>query len=277
MNMKTHNISKAVVGIIGIIALSVPSLTLGATQITFQPAGSLSVEEGESITLEVYGTPDAETIYTLVGGLSFSSDVVSVSDFTFADGWQALSQPGYDEVDNNNGTLIKTGGYAGGFSTQTLLGTVTLTADAVGLASISVNSDSAAYDQDSVDVIASSHPQGTLTLDVVEAEAPATQTQTTQTTPDTSVSNEDGGVAPEGPAEEADETALEAQAAAVGQSATSSNLGAVGGILTLGTGSSIGTVILVLIILGLLYAGYYFFYLRRKEDDFGSSSDNNNS
>lgn len=78
--------------------------------------------------------------------LSFPADMLEVTSFNFSPSWIALNQPGYDAIDNNSGTLVKTGGYPSGFTTMTDFGTVTFRTKKAGTAAISVKNDSQAFD-----------------------------------------------------------------------------------------------------------------------------------
>jgi len=113
-----------------------PALASAAT-VTFAPT-SVAVTAGQMVSVNVVVDPQG-TAYTAKVALSFPPSLLSVSSFSQASGWMPLSQPGYDSVDNNSGSLVKTAGMTGGFSAPRTFGTVTFIARANGVATISVN------------------------------------------------------------------------------------------------------------------------------------------
>ncbi|MDO8565257.1 MAG: cohesin domain-containing protein [bacterium] len=98
---------------------------------------SVTLSPGQSVTLTIIVDPQG-TAYTAKVALSFPPNLLSVSAFSQASGWIPLSQPGYDSVDNSSGSMIKTGGATGGFSSPKVFGTVTFTSLAAGTANINV-------------------------------------------------------------------------------------------------------------------------------------------
>jgi hypothetical protein len=64
----------------------------------------------------------------------------------------ALSQEGYDSIDNTTGLLIKTAGYAGGIDSFKGLGTITFEALNTGEAAIELTSNSLALDAGNTNV-----------------------------------------------------------------------------------------------------------------------------
>ncbi|MBX4198995.1 hypothetical protein KW800_01825 [Candidatus Parcubacteria bacterium] len=118
------------------LSLALPMLASASTAY-FTPA-TVTVKPGQSVTLSIIVDPQGAQVYTAKIAVSYPSDLVSVTSFSPASGWLSLNQPGYDVVDNAAGSLIKTAGYAGGFSGVKIFGTITLTAKASGSATVSI-------------------------------------------------------------------------------------------------------------------------------------------
>jgi hypothetical protein len=106
-----------------------------ASSTSFSPS-TISVTPGQSFSVSLVVTPAEAAVYTAKIALSYPADLLSVSSFTFASGWLPLSQPGYDSVDNIQGSLIKTAGYSGGLTATKVFGTITFTAKGSGTATI---------------------------------------------------------------------------------------------------------------------------------------------
>ena len=117
---------------------------LSASNIYFSPI-SINVKQGQAISVQIFIDPQGsnhspnDSIYTAKVALSFTPGVLSFSNFSQASGWLPLTQPGYDSVDNSNGVVTKTGGYAGGFSKPQLFGVATFIANTTGIANIAVS------------------------------------------------------------------------------------------------------------------------------------------
>ena len=112
-------------------------LSVLASTIYFSPS-SVNVKSGQLVTVQIFVDPQGSA-YTTKVALAFTPGILSFSSFSQASGWLPLTQAGYDSVDNAGGTLVKTAGYAGGFSAPQLFGTVTFVANANGIANISVS------------------------------------------------------------------------------------------------------------------------------------------
>ena len=81
----------------------------------------IDVEFDVTITID---TKDVEN-FTEKVEINFPSDLLEIQSFTFADTWMALPSDEYSLIDNENGTLIKTGGYPGGVTGSVEFGTIT--------------------------------------------------------------------------------------------------------------------------------------------------------
>jgi len=130
---------------ISILGLIGPSLSLAANNISISPASGTYVE-GATYVVSIFVDPLGGKIYTAKAELDFPADLLRVNSFTMNSSWTALNQPGYDLIDNVNGKLIKSGGFASGLSSKVLFGTVSFTSKKAGSATIKINSNSVVID-----------------------------------------------------------------------------------------------------------------------------------
>ena len=84
---------------------------------------TVNVEPDKTFTVQIYINPQSAT-YSAKVELKYPADLLKVNSFTINDSWMALKQSGYDAIDNVSGTLLKSGGYPGGFTNKILFGTV---------------------------------------------------------------------------------------------------------------------------------------------------------
>lgn len=143
---------RTLIVILTFVALASP-LAAFASTVELSPA-VVSVSPGQTFSVSIVVNAQ-ETDYTAKAVLSYPAELLSVSGFSFAPGWLALSQPGYDSIDNANGTLVKTAGFSGGFSGTKVLGTVTFVAKAAGQASISVSASTQILDANNANTFTS--------------------------------------------------------------------------------------------------------------------------
>lgn len=136
--------------------LAAPSYTL-ASAFLFQNR-SVAVPIGKSFSLPITVTPMGEKQYTVRFTIAFPPDKFEVTSFVFASSWIAVSQPGYDVIDNGRGELIKTAGFPRGFTSPQAFGTVTFRAKQAGDASIVVGPRSFVLNADSKNTL-QSRPQ----------------------------------------------------------------------------------------------------------------------
>ncbi|MDR3571837.1 MAG: cohesin domain-containing protein [Candidatus Pacebacteria bacterium] len=155
--------------VIGTLFL-VPSLALAAS-IQLTPS-TVTVVAGQTFTVTVTATPSGTPLYTSSANIQFNSNILSATAFSLAPTWIAVTQSGYDLMDNTNGTVIKTGGYPAGFSSPTVLGTLTFRAKQAGKATITVDGNSILLDGGSNNELSGS--QGSVTVTVANASAPTT-------------------------------------------------------------------------------------------------------
>jgi len=149
----------------------VPSLALASSFILENK--TVSVEVGKTFTVPVTVAPTlGSKDYTAKLALDFSPEVLEVVSFTFKPVWLAVSQPGYDTVDNQRGEMIKTAGFPQGFSSPVSFGTVTFRAKSIGEDVISVGPRSLILNAANKDTL-DSRPQARVT---VTKAAPISQT-----------------------------------------------------------------------------------------------------
>ncbi len=173
-----------------------------ASSVVFSPTESTFIP-GQSITLTISVDPATSKVYTSKIALKYPSDILEVESFSLSGGWQALTQSGYDLVDNNGGSLIKTAGYTGGISNKTTFGTVKFRVKKVGVAKVSVTSGSALYDENSKNVL-SGNAVSTFTVSapVAEPEIKRLPVETKSTTVQKTVTTEVKKTVPETVAKE---------------------------------------------------------------------------
>jgi hypothetical protein len=150
-----------------LIAAPAYASTLSVTPTT------VNVTAGQTVSLTVTAQGGTATLVTIDAQLSYTASILQPVSFNFAPTWIPLTQTGYDQM--SGGTVIKTGGYPGGFTGNKVLGTLTFTATHSGVATVSVTNGSLAYDQSSSNTL--SGTQGSATVNV----SAASQNQTTGT------------------------------------------------------------------------------------------------
>lgn len=160
-------ISTLLLGLLSTFLVSMPALA--ATDILFSTV-SVNVMEGESFDIAVNLNPDSVKNYTAKIELDYPVDILGISSFELSPGWIPLSQPGFDLIDNETGSLIKAGGYVGGFSNPATFGIVTFTAKKTGSGAITATGDSLILDAESKNVISYSLPNVDVTVHSVATE-----------------------------------------------------------------------------------------------------------
>ena len=228
---------------LGVIVLAMPALA--ATTVSLSPA-SVNVVSGKSFNVVVAVNPQGASNYTEKIELDYPADLLQVKSFSLGSNWMALSQTGYDLIDNTNGKLIKTAGYPGGLSSSATFGTVSFYAKKAGSGTIKLGSGSLALDANNQNVL-SGAPQVAFTV-TAPASVPAAPSEPAAGTP----------AAPEQPAEQPIEQPI-------AQAPQPTLLAALGVVLTLGTGSMwVGILVGLIILAALIYAIYALIQRKRK-------------
>jgi len=152
---------------IGILFSAMPAMA--ATSFSFSPA-TVNVTEGKVFTVSVASNPNGVANYTTKMVVSFPADLLEVRAFTMGDNWMPLVQPGYNLIDNVNGSLIKTGGYPNpGYSSIVNFGTITFYAKKAGTGTVRVGTGSVSYDATNKNVIGTSPSIVSLVISTVPA------------------------------------------------------------------------------------------------------------
>jgi hypothetical protein len=162
--------------LVGLVALFP---TVGFASTAYFSPSAISVKPGQVVSVTVIVGPQGQSAYTAKIGVSFPANLLSVSSFTQASGWLPLTQPGYDAVDNSNGTLVKTGGMAGGLSSPQAFGTITFVAKAAGTAIISINGSTQILNSSSQNTFAGG---GQASISISQPAAQPVETPVTQPT-----------------------------------------------------------------------------------------------
>ena len=217
-----------------------------ATTISFSPT-SVSVNPGQNFNLVVSLNPQGIRNYTVKTEVNYPADLVEVKSFNFGQGWMALSQAGYDLIDNTNGQMIKTAGYPGGIPTATTFGTITFSAKKAGSGTISLTGDSMALDDGNQNLLTGSLAQATVNITAPIAPTTPPAAPSAPTAPEEVTEEE---IIP--PTEEGEEAAAPEEEAAEEAKEEPSLLAAIGNIITFGTDSVIIGIIVSLIALGIV-------------------------
>ncbi len=153
-----------------------------ATTASLTPA-SLKIASGQQFNVVVAVNPQGFINDVEKVEVDYPSNLLQVSSFTLGSNWMALTEPGYDLTDNMNGILIKTAGYPKGISAQTVFGTISFTARKAGSGTITIGSQSLAFDTNGQSAITGSGTEFTVSAAAVaptqttEQATPAVQTQ----------------------------------------------------------------------------------------------------
>jgi len=241
-------ISLAVLGV-AVLATSAAA----ATTISFSPA-SVSATAGKTFNVVISINPQNIANYTEKIELDYPADLLQVKSFSLGSNWMALSQTGYDLIDNTNGELIKTAGYPGGLSSTATFGTVTFYAKKAGSGTIKLADGSLALDANNQNVI-SGTPQVAFTVTAPTSVPAAPSTPTASS--------------PAAPEEQPTTTQpVEQPIAATPQF---SLLASIGSALTLGTGSVWLGIVVVLIILAIIGYVVYIVIQRKRRNPPGQN------
>lgn len=235
--------------VLGAMVLAVSAMA--ATTVSLSPV-SVKAVSGKSFNVVVAVNPQGVNNYTEKIELTYPADILEVRSFSFGNNWMALSQTGYDLVDNTNGKLIKTAGYPGGISSSVTFGTISFYAKKAGSGTIKLGNSSLALDANNQNVL-SGAPSISVAV-TAPAVVPVTPKTPTVETP----------VAPEQP------TTEQPIEQPITQAPQPSLVAAIGGILTLGTGSVWLGILVGLIILAIVvYAVYLLIQRKRKNSGIG--------
>ena len=154
------------IGIFGAFAFALPALA--ATTASLSPA-TLNAVPGQRIDVIISVNPQGTANYAEKLEINYPADSLEVASFAYSSNWMALTQSGYDSVDNTNGVLVKTAGYPGGITAPTVFGTVSFTAKKAGNGMIKIGSTSLAFEASGQTPIVGSGASFTITAPPVIA------------------------------------------------------------------------------------------------------------
>lgn len=116
-----------------------------ATSISFSPTAINSAPD-KQFTLSITVNPQGAKNYAEKIELNFPADLLKVVSFNQSNGWMALTEAGYDSIDNTKGIVIKSAGYPSGISSPSLFGTVTFQIKKSGAGMIKIGNNSLAFE-----------------------------------------------------------------------------------------------------------------------------------
>jgi hypothetical protein len=212
-----------------------------AATMSFSPA-AINAVNGKDFTAVISIDPQGTPIYTAKAEINFPDDLVSVKSFTLANNWMALTQSGFDSIDNANGVMVKSAGYPGGISSPVVLGTIVFSGKASGSGVISTTGNSLVYDANSQNVLT-----GNAQISLAVSAAPKTANATKVTNPAPVTAPSSQLVPSTTPAPQQNAVAVPSQQIANTQQA--SLLSIFGNLLTLGTNKMWVAVLLVIVLL----------------------------
>jgi len=235
---------------LGIAVLAVSAMA--ATTVSLSPI-SVNAVSGKSFNIVIAVNPQGINNYTEKIELTYPADILEVRSFNFGNNWMALSQTGYDLIDNTNGILTKTAGYPGGFSSSAIFGTISFYAKKTGSGTIKLGNGSLALDANNQNVLS-----GTPSVSVaVTAPVSVPAAPKAPTAP--------GPIETPTVSEQPAEQPIEQPIAQVPEL---SFLAAMGVVLTLGTGSVWLGILVGLIILAIV-AYVIYALVQKKQKKFG--------
>ena len=135
---------------LGMMVLAMP--VFAAASLSLSPV-NVNVTEGQNFSVVIAVDPQDVKNYTVKVELEYPADLVEAKSFTLGSDWMALSQSGYDLIDNTNGVLVKTAGYPGGLSSAATFGTVSFLAKKAGDGIIKIASDSIVLNEENQNVL----------------------------------------------------------------------------------------------------------------------------
>ncbi len=231
---------------LGTLVLAIP--TLAATTVSLSPA-SVSVKSGQSFNISVAINPQGTNNYVEKVVLNYPANLLQVNSFTLGSAWMALTQSGYDLIDNTNGVLIKSAGYPAGFSSATIFGTVSFYAKKAGSGTITIGNNSLAFEVNSQSALSGAPVSFTITAPAITAPKPAVPSS---------------AETPVAPVEQP--TTEQPIEQPITQAPQPSLLAAIGSVLMFGTGSVWLGILVGLIILAIIVYVIYALIQRKRKN-----------
>jgi hypothetical protein len=106
------------------------------------------VETGKTLKMLVKINPAGEKIYTAKAEISYDREKLDFVSFAYAKDWLPVSVSGYDLVDENKGSVIKTAGMPGGISEQTIFGVLSFLVKKEGRTTVTIGTQSFALNSE---------------------------------------------------------------------------------------------------------------------------------
>jgi len=159
---------------------------LAATTVSFSPA-SVKVAPGQGFNVAITVNPQGVSNYVEKVVLNYPADTLEVKSFSLGNTWMAMTQSGYDLVDNANGVLVKTAGYPSGISSSVVFGTVSFYAKKAGSGTITIGNNSLAFEVNSQSALSGSPMSFIITAPAVTTPKPTIPTQVVPSQPTTPV------------------------------------------------------------------------------------------
>jgi hypothetical protein len=240
-----------------------------AANIVFTPS-TVNVTTGDSFTVQVSVNPQVK-VGAVEVELKYPADLLEVTGFSLDSHWMAA---GDNSIDNTKGVAVKSGGYPGGITSQTVFGTVSFKAKKAGSATVSLGSNSMALNASSANVLTYEAKVQATIKDItkpVTQTPPQTQQQTTpstttqkKTTPSTSGQTVSQTPVSETPANES-QTPEASIATNIPTSAGQANLlSTLASVLTLKTNNLFVGLLVIIVIIGAIIWAVDFFRKRQK-------------
>jgi len=157
------------IALIAISATCLVTSTFAAASASLAPQ-VINVQAGQTFDVMVAISSQETGEYTVRVELNYPADNLKVESFNFVNNWTALTQPGHDLIDNDNGVLIKTAEYPAGVSSTAVFGIVSFSAKKAGTGTIKMGSGSFVQDGSGQNIL-SGAPEVAFT--VTAAAAPA--------------------------------------------------------------------------------------------------------
>jgi len=227
-------------------ALAFCDAALATTTVSLSPS-NVNVNPGQSFNISISVNPQGVNNFVEKIELKYPADILQVNSFTLNNQWMALAQPGYDLVDNTNGVLLKSAGYPNGLSSVTSFGTVSFSAKKAGSGIVSIGGNSLSFEVNSQNAITGLPTSVTIANPTPDNSKSVNNTNIIPAAPETvkkptaapSIEDKD----------QANDTTSSVEESVVEQGISNTSLmGAIGGIMTLGTGSiAVGVLVIVLI------------------------------
>jgi peptide methionine sulfoxide reductase MsrA len=231
---------------LGTIFFALPALA--ATTASITPA-SVKVVAGQQFNVVIAVNPNGTSDYAEQVKIDYPADLLQVTSFNIGSSWMSLTEAGYDSIDNVNGILTKTAGYAGGITSLTPFGTVTFTALKAGSGAIAIGSGSQAFEKSGQTAITGTGASFVIT---VAAVAPVVTPKAPATTDLTPVTTVNGQVVATTSAQEAVAAVAASQVAAANTAAS-------------GVSGSTWVWILVIVLIILIIGAVYLVSKRKKK------------